>query len=64
MQIFVLHENIRVKGQRIKKGKIIDGMTNITSTWLFPRWFQHDISMVSINKEVSCFTHKPLRVYY
>ena len=41
-------------------GKINDKMENITPGWFFLRWFQHDISMVLRNKEISCFTHKPM----
>ena len=26
-----------------RKGKINDGMKNITLAWFFPRWFQHDL---------------------
>ena len=43
-------------------GKINDKMENITSGWFFLHWFQHDISMVSRNKQIGCFTHKPIRV--
>ena len=45
-----------------KMGKINDKMDSITSGWFFPSWFQHDSSKVLRNKEIGCFTHKPIRV--
>ena len=63
MQAFVFHENMLAKEQRRKIGKINDGMGKITSGWFFLRWFQDDISMVSRNNEISCFTHKPIKIY-
>ena len=49
--------------EKEKMGKINDEMENIASTWFFLSWFQHDISKVLRNKEISCFTHKPVRVW-
>ena len=43
-------------------GKINDKMENITSGWFFLHWFQHDISMVLRNKEISYFNHKQIKV--
>ena len=37
-------------------------LENTSSGWFFLRWFKHDISMVSRNKQIGCFTHKPIRV--
>ena len=62
IQVFVLHENMLAKWQRKKNGKINDKMKSITSGWFFLSCFQHDISKVLNNKEISCFTHKPIRV--
>ena len=62
IQVFVLHENMLAKWQRKKNGKINDKMKGITSGWFFLSCFQHDISKVLNNKEISCFTHKPIRV--
>ena len=42
--------------------KINDNMESITSGWSFLCWLQHDISMFLSSKEVSCYTHKPVRV--
>ena len=64
MQVFIFYENMLVKEQRRKKRTINDAVKDITYAWFFPHWFQHDISIVSRNKEISCFTHKTLRVYY
>ena len=49
-------------GRERKMGKINDKMENITLEWFFLSWFQHDTSMVLRNKEISCFTDKPIRV--
>ena len=49
-------------GRERKMGKINDKMDNITSGWFFLSWFQHDISKVLRNKEISFFTHKRIRV--
>ena len=51
-----------LKGTEEKNGetKLWNG---IISGWLFLCWFQYDILMVSRNKEISCFTHKPIGVY-
>ena len=49
IQVFVLHQNDRDG----KMGKTNDKMENITSGWLFLCWFQHDISMVLRNQEIS-----------
>ena len=49
IQVFVLHQN----GRDGKMGKTNDKMENITSGWLFLCWFQHDISMVLRNQEIS-----------
>ena len=63
MQVSVFHENILGKEQRKKMGKINYRMGNKTSEWFFLHWHQH-ISMVSRNKEKSCFIHKSaVRVY-
>ena len=62
VKVFVLHENMFVKRQRKKNGGKNDKMENITPGWFFLRWFQHDILMVLRNEEISCFTHKPIRV--
>ena len=51
-------------GTEGKMGKTNDKMENTTSGWFFLRWFQHDISLVSRKKEISCFTHKPIRVEF
>ena len=63
IQVFVLNENMLAnarEGKMKKKSK----MENIILSWFFLRWFQHDISMVLKVKEVSCFTHKPIRVWF
>ena len=39
-----------------------DKMESTTSGQFFMHWFQYDISMVLRKKEISCFTHKPIRV--
>ena len=62
IQVFFLHENILAKWQRRKNGKINDKMENTTSGRFFLHWFQHDISMVSRIKEISCSAHKPIGV--
>ena len=62
IQVFVLHENILAKWQKRKMGKITDKTDNITSRWFFLSWFQLDITMVLRNKEIRCFTHKPIKV--
>ena len=62
IQVFVLHENMLMKWQRKKNGKINDQLDSITSGLFFLSWFQHDISKVLKNKEIGCFTHKPTRV--
>ena len=49
-------------GRERKMGKINDKMDNIALGWFFLSWFQHDISKVLRNKEISCFTHKRIRV--
>ena len=51
-------------GREGKMGKINDKMENTTLGWFFLRWFKHDISMVSRNKQIRCFTHKPIRVQF
>ena len=63
IQVFGFYENMLAEGQRKKNEKINDKMDSITSGWFFLSWFQHDISKVLKNKEISCFTHKPIRVY-
>ena len=62
IQVFILYENMLAKWQRRKMGKINYKMENTTSGWFFLHWFQHDISMVSRNKQIGCFTHKPIKV--
>ena len=47
--------------EKEKMGKINDKMENITSGWFFLSWFQHDTSKVLRYKQISCFTHKPIR---
>ena len=49
-------------GREGKMRKINDEMESTTSGWFPLHWFQRDISMVLINKEISHFTHKPTRV--
>ena len=39
-------------------------MENITLGWFILSWFQYDISKVLRNKEIGCFTHKPIRVQF
>ena len=62
IQVFVLHENMLRNGRERKMEKINDKMENITSGRFFLSWFQHDISKVLRNKEISCFTLKSIRV--
>ena len=62
IQVFVFYENMLAEWQRTKDEKINDKMESITSGWFFLSWFQHVISKVLKNKEISCFTHKPTRV--
>ena len=62
IQVFVLHENKLAEWQREKNGEINDKMESVTSGWFFLSWFQHNISKVLKNKEISCFTHKPTPV--
>ena len=47
-----------------KMGKINDKMENITSGTFSLHWFQHDISIVIRNKEISYLTHKPIMVLF
>ena len=47
-----------------KMGKINDKMENITSGTVSLYWFQHDISIVIRNKDISCLTHKPIMVLF
>ena len=54
-------ENMLAKWQWKKNGKINCKMESITSEWFFLSWFQHGISKVLKNKEISCFTHEPIR---
>ena len=49
-------------GREGKMGKINYKMENITSGWFFLCWFQHDISMILRNDEISCFIHRSIRV--
>ena len=48
-------------GREGNMGKINNKMENITSGWFFLHRFQHGISKVLRNEEISCFTHKPIR---
>ena len=47
-----------------EKWKKKSKMENIILSWFFLRWFQLDISMVLKVKEVSCFTHKLIKVWF
>ena len=49
-------------GREGKMRKINDEMEDITTGRFSMHWFQHDMSMVLRNKEISCFTHKPIMV--
>ena len=44
--------------EKEKWEKISNKMENTTSEW----FFLHNISMVSRNKQIGCFTNKPIRV--
>ena len=60
--VSALHEYMLAKWQTRKMGKINDKIENIISGWFFVHWFQHDVSMVLRNEEISYFIHKPIRV--
>ena len=64
IQVFVSYENMLATCGKWKTGKINEKIENATSKWFFLRWFQHDISIVSRNKQIGCFTHKPIRFYF
>ena len=62
IQVSVFYETMLAEWQRTKDEKINDKMESITSGWFFLSWFEYIISKVLKNKEISCFTHKPIRV--
>lgn len=64
IQVFVLNENMLANAREGKMEKKKSKMENIILSWFFLRWFQLDISMVLKVKEVSCFTHKLIKVWF
>ena len=62
IQVFVYMKTCLGNSREGKMGKINDEMDSKTSKWFFLHWFHHDISMVLRNKEIRCYTHKPMRV--